>query len=217
MSSVHSVQPGDTMVSIAHRYGFREWRTIYEHPENAELRSKRTDPDVLDPGDKVYIPDKKPRIEVCATEARHKFRLKALKAKFRVALVNEFGVPYAGKKYKLEIEGATVEGKLPGDGKLERDVEPTTTKAKLTLWPNDDAPDEVLTWEVKLGHLDSTDRVSGVRGRLNNLGFPCKPDGDELDDTMVEALKAFQASVGLPPSGAIDDATIAQLEARHGS
>jgi hypothetical protein len=71
MPTTHLVEEGECPSSIAKRFGFRIWRTIYDDPSNATLRRKRPDPNVLAPGDVVMIPDREPRQEPGATGARH--------------------------------------------------------------------------------------------------------------------------------------------------
>lgn len=58
MAETHTVAQGDTLISIAHQYGFCDWKTIYFDGSNSELREQRPDPMVLAPGDEVHIPDK---------------------------------------------------------------------------------------------------------------------------------------------------------------
>jgi hypothetical protein len=217
MSTVHSVKPGDTMVSIAHQHGFREWRTIYDHPDNEELRKARPDPDVLNPGDQVFIPDKEPRVHTCATERRHRFKLKPLKAAFRLVVRDHQGVPLGGRKYRLDVEGQTIEDTLGGDALIEREIKPTTRTGKLTVWPEDDDPEYVLTWDLQIGHLDPVTEPSGWRARLFNMGFACDPSSTTLDAGTVEALKQFQARAGLPVTGQPDDETLNKIKLVHGA
>ena len=49
MSKRHVVAQGEYFSLIAARFGFA-WKTLYEHPANAELRKKRPDPNVICPG-----------------------------------------------------------------------------------------------------------------------------------------------------------------------
>ncbi len=45
-----TVKQGDYFAKIAKKYGFSDWRTIYNHADNAELKQKRPDPNILHPG-----------------------------------------------------------------------------------------------------------------------------------------------------------------------
>lgn len=64
MPKKYIVKKGDSLSRIADEHGFRNWKTIYDAPENAELRAKRPDPHLILVGDTVMIPDPKPRPEV---------------------------------------------------------------------------------------------------------------------------------------------------------
>ncbi|MBK8258708.1 MAG: hypothetical protein IPK82_39380 [Polyangiaceae bacterium] len=46
------------MASLSARYGFADWKVIWNHPDNAELKQRRPKPGVLFEGDVVTIPDK---------------------------------------------------------------------------------------------------------------------------------------------------------------
>ena len=57
MTIRHVVEPGEHLSGIAARFGFRSTAPILGHPDNAELKKKRLNPNVLRPGDIVVIPD----------------------------------------------------------------------------------------------------------------------------------------------------------------
>ena len=44
---VHKVEPGECLSSIAEKYGFHQWKTVYDASENADLRTRRPNPNVL--------------------------------------------------------------------------------------------------------------------------------------------------------------------------
>jgi hypothetical protein len=52
----HEVKQGDCLSKIAHRYGLKSWKVLWEHPKNEPLRKKRESPHVLLPGDMVAVP-----------------------------------------------------------------------------------------------------------------------------------------------------------------
>jgi hypothetical protein len=59
MSIRYVVKSGDTLGGIASRHGLKSYREIYDHPENAEFRVKRPNPDKIYPGDVLMIPEAK--------------------------------------------------------------------------------------------------------------------------------------------------------------
>jgi len=210
----YTVAQGDTMITIAKKKELRSWEWIWNHPQNAALRGKRPDPQVLAPGDQVFIPPKKPKDFQVDTGKKHVFRVKSLKAKLRVSLSDENGGSLSGKKFKLEVGGKTIEGQTTGDSAVELDIDPEPAKGKLTVWMGTD-PEKELTWNLDLGRIDPIELLSGVQARLNNLGFLSGPVDGELDDDLKSALTQFQILHGLDPSGAADDDTKAKLVALH--
>jgi hypothetical protein len=53
----HKVKNGDTLWSISKSNGIRYWPNIYFAKENSRLMQKYNNPDIIHPGDTVYIPD----------------------------------------------------------------------------------------------------------------------------------------------------------------
>ena len=54
----HIVRAGENLTAIARKYGYSDWKTIYDHARNADFRKKRPNPNVIMPGDEIYVPDK---------------------------------------------------------------------------------------------------------------------------------------------------------------
>ncbi len=88
MPEDYTVRAGDCISSIAFDHGFF-WETLWNHPKNANLKSKRLDPNILKEGDIVHIPDLSLREESRATEKRHRFKLKGAPAKLRLRILEE--------------------------------------------------------------------------------------------------------------------------------
>ncbi len=51
------VVSGDNLSRIAVRHGIRYWQNIYLATENAAFREARTNPDLIQPGERIQIPD----------------------------------------------------------------------------------------------------------------------------------------------------------------
>ncbi len=71
----HPVEAGECLHAIAVRYGFF-WETLWNLPENAELKKLRKGPESLEPGDVVHIPDLREKVSKCPTNNSYRFRKK---------------------------------------------------------------------------------------------------------------------------------------------
>jgi hypothetical protein len=208
----YRVKQGDCLASIAAKYGFSEWKTIYDHPNNADLKNKRKNPNALFPGDMVFVPDKEQKFEDGATGQSHSFTVQLPKTKLRLKLKDHEGKALSGKKYTLEVAGKSVEAKTGGDGLIDQPIPADAASGTLTVWMDDKTP---LALTVNLGHLDPADEVSGAQSRLRNLGFDAGTSDGETDEQLKAALRAFQKKNGLSESGTLDDATKDKLEQLH--
>ncbi|MFC1712443.1 peptidoglycan-binding protein [Candidatus Poribacteria bacterium] len=215
MPQMYEVKQGDTLISIAYQFGFRNWRTIWDHDRNVQLREKRLNPQILSPRDQVFVPDKRPEEHRCITNRRHTFTVASLKSDIRIVLQNEDGEPYARKEYKLTVDGKVYRGQTDANGLLEEEVPANAKEGELVLWPNDDDPSEILLWSLDIGYLDPISEISGIQARLNNLGYECGEANGELNETTRGALRAFQRDNGLDVTGELDDATRSKLGQLH--
>ena len=93
MSIQHNIRQGECLSSIAKRYGFADWRTIYEDPQNTEFRQSRPNPNLIYPGDQLWIPDKSPKKLPISTEKKHTLQLKSSLTRLRLVLKDEEGKP----------------------------------------------------------------------------------------------------------------------------
>ena len=55
------VVKGDWLNKIARNHGLPSWKDIYYHPKNAGFRKLRPDPNLIYPGDKVWVPGASPK------------------------------------------------------------------------------------------------------------------------------------------------------------
>lgn len=240
MPQNYSVQEGDCIGNIAFSRGI-DWHTIWDHPENAELKAKRKDPNVLLPGDIVFIPDLRVKEQDCPTDAKHSFKVKGTPARFRIKMLGErkqedktesraptnhsiykdpdfkpktrSDDPIANVPYVLDVDGKLTNGVTGGDGVIDLPIPPGARRGKLTVNPG--TPQEKI-YNFPFGSLDPIEEFSGVSRRLNNLGFFCG-SGNASTKEFKAAVSLFQESFGLPITGAIDDATRDKLKEVHGS
>lgn len=54
---VHTVKKGENLDKIAKSYAIKSFKDIYEDPVNAKFRKTRKKPDLIQPGDKIIIPN----------------------------------------------------------------------------------------------------------------------------------------------------------------
>ncbi len=198
----HAVQRGDCISSIADQYGLT-WQTVWNRPENSELRQRRKDPNVLYPGDIVFYPDLDPRIESCATDQRHKFATKDTPAKVKILLLDA-DKPRGGVHYELVIDGVSQSGSADGAGYVRASIPPHAQAGRLIV--GEGSTKDVF--EFVFGTVDPVDTDEGLRGRLTDLGYGT--------DNIAEALKAFQEQQKLPVTGEADAATRDKLKEKFG-
>jgi hypothetical protein len=106
MPTRHRVKPGEGTTSISELYGFSD-QTIWSHPDNADLRARRSDMNALMPGDELVIPDKVAKEVDRPAGASHTFKRKGIPAKYRVQLVSR-GKPLANRPYELLIDDVPI-------------------------------------------------------------------------------------------------------------
>jgi N-acetylmuramoyl-L-alanine amidase len=204
----HVVTQGECLSSIAARYGFADHRKIWEHPNNAELRELRPDPNLLFVGDVVFVPDRAPHTAHVMTGREHVFTLHRPKIVLELALKFD-GEALANKPYVLVLGAERRSGVTDANGRLKEPIEPTIERAQLQL------EEPIVEWDLHVGHLDPATEVSGVQARLNNLGHACGSIDEHVGPRTRAALRQFQARNQLEPTGEIDATTLAALQEAH--
>ncbi len=209
MPITHRVQQGECLVSVAEDYGFF-WETLWNLPENSDLRARRREPTVLLPGDEVVIPERTIKSYTRPTGARHTFRVKNVPAKFNLRLLDAADEPRVGLAYTLTIDGVVTRGTTDGDGWVRGSMSPKAMRAVIEL---DEGGER---YEVELGHLDPVDTVRGAQERMAALhAYDYEPDGDESAEWSA-ALRDFQRARGLAVTGELDLSTQAALRDAYG-
>jgi hypothetical protein len=191
MSETYTVKQGDFLGKIAAKYGFANPMTIWDDPQNAKLKQNRKNPNVLFPGDQLFIPDKKGKQESGSTETRLKFELKAAKLMLRLILEDAYSKPIANAKCELAIDGEVFKLVSNDKGKIEKEIPAKAEKGSLTIKDSvSPINDQVIP--IQIGHLDPVNEMSGQKARLNNLGYFAGPlDADE-EALFRSAVEEFQ-------------------------
>jgi hypothetical protein len=210
----HVVKQGEDVASIAARYGFGDWKTVWDHPKNAALKQRRKDPSILFPGDELFVPDKKAKKVSLRTGQAAKLEVKSPVRQVRLQLVDAAGRPFKDEVYTLEAGGEMHVGKTDAQGVVSEGVPAHADVATVFV--------AEMKWSVRLGTLNPLEQVpdggvSGAQGRLANLGYSPGPADGELGPRTRAAIERFQLDFGLDATGELDHPTIAKLKEVHGS
>ncbi|MGH9900503.1 MAG: hypothetical protein ACRD68_01550, partial [Pyrinomonadaceae bacterium] len=130
----HEVRQGESVISLSEEHGlFAD--TIWNDPENAGLKKKRKDMNVLLPGDVIHIRDKRLKEVDKPTGQKHVFRRKGIPALYRLQIF-DIEEPRARQKYRLLVDGKLFEGETDARGVLEQYIPATSKEGELTIGPD---------------------------------------------------------------------------------
>jgi hypothetical protein len=199
---IHTVSQGECVMSIADAAGFT-WETVWNDGRNAKLKEKRKDPNVLQPGDELYIPDRDVKKVSRPTGARHKFVKTVAKARVHVRLLDG-DKPRGGVPYTLLVDDVPISGSTTGDGFIKHDIPAGAKRGKLTVGTGKIKEE----YEFEFGTVDPVDSDAGVAGRLKDLGY--------VTDDLKAAVSAFQHKEKMTVTGEVDQAMRDRLKERFG-
>ena len=187
----YTVKQGDHLSKIAEKNGFGDYRALWDHPQNSQLKQKRENPNVLYPGDVLYVPEKECKDESGATEQRHRFRVHSKNFVLRIVLKDFEDEPVADAGCQLHLEGKVFSFRTDAHGRIEQTI-PSTADGGVLIFDDPAAVPFDERIHIKIGHLDPVDTTSGIQARLNNLGYDAGPvDGNESEQ-IRSAIEEFQ-------------------------
>jgi N-acetylmuramoyl-L-alanine amidase len=213
----YTVKQGDCLSSLAADSGLESWKKIYNHANNSDFRQQRPDPNVIYPGDIVFVPDKEIKEVPAASEVRHRFRYLRDFTLVRLRLTDNAGKPFSGKRFKLSVGSDVFRGNTDSDGRIEQVISACAQAGKLVLWRQDGRDDDTVEWTLQLGALDPVEYLTGVQARLINLGFNCGAIDGVMGPKTRDAVKSFQAKYKLKVDGVPGPNTQSKLKQVHGS
>jgi hypothetical protein len=225
----YTVQQGDCMASIAQDHGFF-WQTLWNLPDNADLKQLRKNQNVLLAGDTVVVPDLRPKQQPCPDGAKYTFVRKGVPEILNMTLKDSQQRPRAKLDYIIVIDGVSRRGKTNAQGELSESIPPNAKLGKLIIDappPTPPTPANGNTQnpppklrrhitQLNLGHLDPITELTGVKGRLMNLKLYKGTIDSTTDDNTTQAISKFQTLNKLPVTGIADDATQSLLQKLHG-
>lgn len=209
------IRQGDYLTKLAHRFGV-DADSLWDHPENAELRARRPDRDQLHPGDVLHVPESNaPGLRV-ARGGSLVARGHVPEVEIRLALKDRAGAPIANVAFQVEgVSANPISGQTTGEGVAAFCVPVHVETCRLVL-------SKGPTYVVRVGHMDPASEPSGALKRLVHLGYLPYGDAEDLDtedgrDMFRCALRRLQEDAGLEPNGEWNTATKDALVARHGN
>jgi Putative peptidoglycan binding domain len=209
MSKTLIAEAGDCLINLSRREGF-SWKTIWNHPQNAALRERRQHLNIIKKGDQVFIPDFTTAEFARPTDQLHKFVVEGLTTRFTLTLL-DLGKPRAKERYVLTVNGISRQGLTDKNGMLSEPIPPTAQVGTLLVGDNQEE------FTIDFGYIDPIGEISGVKTRLQNLGFYEGEIDDEITPELSSAIAEFHRSVNLPGEGELTDATRNALVQSHGS
>ena len=212
--TIHIATIDDTITKIAAAFQFDDFQDIYDHPNNADLRDKRPDPNLLVAGDEVHIPQRPdPVTHQLPTDDYHEITVPILRQTLRFRFHPHAEAPYDGLQYELKAGLQTFEGVV--NGVIEHQVSAKLHVATLTVFGIGDEA-QTVRWTLALGHMDPVETTRGYQARLRNLGFGSDPiDGIHGPKTRA-AVRAFQRFADLDIDGIVGPNTQRKLADAYG-
>jgi hypothetical protein len=189
---------------------------LWNHPKNADLKAKRRDRDILCPGDVLFVPDASnvgadPLPLAAGTSNRYAATVPTVPVSLYLrdgeeVLKNE---PYLVQG--MVPDGADpVQGTTDGDGQVTLAVPVHVREITIELTGRG------VRFRAQVGDMDCLTEDSGVRMRLENLGYYPQFLGHD-DDALAAAVSAFQKASGIEATSVVDDATRDALGKAHRS
>ena len=217
MPTTHTVAQGETLTKIARQYKYASWKKIYEHPNNADFRALRDNPDIIFPGDQIIIPDIEPKKISARAGRTHIFCLKKAKETLRLNIGAGLGIPLEGARAVLNAGDQKVEALLGQEGLLEIELpEDYSPEGELEVYLDPDDEEPSYVFELELGTLDPVEELSGVQARCNAIGFDCGVVDGIMGSKTREGIEEFQEAYELEVDGEPGPLTKAKLKEVYG-
>jgi N-acetylmuramoyl-L-alanine amidase len=198
--NIHVVEPGDRLSRIAFIHGHASVAAIWDAPENQALRARRKNPEILMPGDRVFLPPTTAEAHAAPEQSETRLEHVEIPSELRVKLVFD-GEPIVPRgKVWVRIDTDPYSPKAPYEsevtlagGAARFHVDPRVTEVTLI------SEDPAFSLRLLVGHLQPVDEPTGVglEQRLSNLGFHCPaalPPGKSDKAVKAHAIEKAHAS-----------------------
>lgn len=184
------IKQGDYLFKIAHEQNFDAMK-VWQAPENADLRKRRPNPNILLPGDVLYIPDAKtrePQTFALTPNTTNTFTSSAPSVAIIVKLIGTNSTTYSSRAYTVKELPALTDLQTDGSGTATFQAPVTLDIATLSF------TDTAESFSFTIAALNPIDSLSGMFQRLQNLGYI----GDRLgysDDDRAAAIALVRAGL----------------------
>jgi hypothetical protein len=195
------IKQGDYLAKLAYQFGF-DAETVWMDGKNSDLRALRFNPNILFPGDVLYIPDspaQAPAGPTLAVGQTNKFTSDIPTIQIMVLFRGTESTTFASQPFTVNELPDVTGLQTNGDGLATIDVPVTLSSITLVFSTLG------MTQSVLIADMDPVDTLSGIFKRLQNLG--CIGQDVVFDATDLETLrsglrtlKASAAAAGPPPS-----------------
>jgi LysM domain len=221
-SMPYVVRNGDYLTQIASRFGTTV-DAIWALPENADLKSRRPNPEILAPLDIVYLPEVKAKRLSLTVGSENNFVATPPAITLKVVLKAEDGTPLANKSVTTDPVLDQTGLQTDGDGAITLHLAVTVREIEVTV------VDEGLTFDLLVGNLDPHDTDSGLLSRLRQLAYVADetshafarswltPVALEMSqEAIARGVSVFQASNDKDVTGIADDDVRSAVRDEHG-
>lgn len=218
--ATHVVKQGEHLSSIAKQYGFPDYQVIWNHQQNASLKQKRVNPNVLFPGDEIFVPEKKVKELSCPTDQKHDFEVSIKTLRLKLELLRGYNEPFAQTPCRLVVEADSFSLTSDGHGVITHDIARDAKSATLTIQDKIEIQQTQVPLDriiaIRIGELDPVEERSGQLARLANLGYYLGAFDAVEDADFESAVEEFQCENGLKVDGVCGPKTQAKLKDAHG-
>ena len=208
---LHTIELGDTTSGLAFENGLLP-QTVWDHPRNQQLKQMRENMNVLNPGDQLFVPERREKQVAKPVDQRHKFKRKGIPEVFRMQFVDYDKTPLANEPYRLIVDGQIWKtGSLDSEGWVRTPIPAGARQGEIGIGEGYSG----IVLALDFGYLNPIADLTGVQARLRNLGyFDGAEDGKDSPE-LREAVRRFRKDRQLPDGEEIDAALRDELKKQH--
>ncbi len=205
------IRQGDYLSKLAASRGF-DPKEVWEHDSNKDLRGLRQNPEVLCPGDVLRVPTRSPPSVPLRLQTQNAFSAEVPKIELHIVVKGSDDRPRVNARYKVYgAQADALEGTTDGEGVATFKLAVTVESIQIVFEKDESA------YHFHVGHLDPADQATGVRQRLEHLGYYEERLGArDAEERLKEAIRNFQTQERLTVTGVADEETQARLCQVHG-